>query len=177
MKRTPLKRGKPLQRKTPLAGKPFSQLKGKKCASCLKRGHAMKRLARIKQKSAKQSKEDREYSVLRKEFLLAHPQCEGCIADFQLGAVSSVQPSTEIQHKALRGKWHNRTDTWAAVCRYHGEKCTTDPTWSYETGLRMTREEIRLLEASDSHRNASGEVFPPQQGEDSGDSKSPPESL
>jgi hypothetical protein len=78
---------------------------------------------------------------LSKAFLLAHPACEGCLADKR----ANIKRSTEIQHKALRGKFYLRTDTWAAVCREHGEKCTVNTKWAYATGLRLTREQIRAI--------------------------------
>lgn len=91
----------------------------------------------IPQMSRKRKIEGKTYSELRKAFLLLHPRCQvqGCPA-----------PSTEIQHKALRGRYYLRTDTWLAVCHFHGQKCTTDPTWAYTNGYRLTREQIRLLD-------------------------------
>lgn len=143
MKRTPLRRKTPLKRTGPIKrGKP--QVDGKlRQYHTIKRGafSQLKKRKRIPQKSSKRKVEEVEYRKLSKAFLLAHPACEGCLVDKR----PNIKRATEIQHKALRGKFYLRTDTWAAVCREHGEKCTVDNPWAYATGLRLTREQIRAL--------------------------------
>jgi hypothetical protein len=117
MKRSPLKpSSKPLRRRKPLS-----------------------------KVSAKRKREGKRYERIRFSFLAQHPLCQACLYEKAMGRQRHVFQSTEIQHKALRGKYYLRTDTWAAVCREHGERCTTDNPWAYESGMRLTREQIRNL--------------------------------
>jgi hypothetical protein len=146
VKRTPLKRKTPLKRG-------LSQLSRKHPENNLRKsplkskGSTLKRTSKLKQRSKKRVKEEAEYSRLRREFLNEHPKCEGCLWEWYNNPLfgKAIAPSTEIQHKALRGKYYLRTDTWAAVCREHGERCTVDNPWAYESGLRLTRGQIRNL--------------------------------
>lgn len=137
MKRSPLKR------KTPLK-KSLRCLRSKTGLKCGTKG--LKKSKLKPQSRKRKDVEGPEYNKRRVSFLAQHPWCQGCLYEQAKGRTQHVRPSTEIQHKALRGKWLLRTDTWAAVCREHGERCTTDNPWAYESGLRMTREQIRLLE-------------------------------
>lgn len=129
-RRSPQEDGKPPPYHRFIRKQPFSQLKKRKPMA---------------KKSSKRKVDEVEYRRLSKEFLSRHAKCQGCAYEFALGNQNHINPSTEIQHRALRGKFYLRTDTWAAVCREHGERCTVDNPWAYESGLRLTREQIRLL--------------------------------
>lgn len=146
MKRTPLKRHTPLKPSLrPLRGKT-----GLSRNSTLKsKGKGLKKTKLKSQSKKRKEVEGPEYTRLRLRFLMDHPVCEGCLYERARDRYFVIRPSTEIQHKALRGKWLLRTETWAAVCREHGERCTVDNPWAYKSGLRMTREQIRLLEEKD----------------------------
>ncbi len=86
--------------------------------------------------SGKRKVEGKTYSELRKEYLADHFFCEvrGCYRE-----------ATEIQHKALRGRFYLRTDTWLAVCHQCGTRCTDEPEWAYRNGYRLTPEQRRKL--------------------------------
>lgn len=64
----------------------------------------------IRHVSKKRSIENRKYSVLRKEFLSQKPKCEASLPGCQ-------KKSTDVHHKAGRGEYFLRVDTWLAVCR------------------------------------------------------------
>jgi len=120
MKRTPLKRKTPLKRGSPI-----------------KRGAPpIQRRKPIKQMSDKRRKEIVSYSKLRKEFLLAHPKC-GCCMKAQ---------STEVHHRARRGKHYLNTATWMAICNPCHLKVESEGNWARPNGFLLTPEQRRLLD-------------------------------
>jgi len=92
---------------------------------------------RIKPVSAKRNSEGAEYTRLRKEFLAAHPVCQfpGC----------TCREKLEIHHKARRGRFFLRTDTWMAVCRWCHTQIEQNPTWAKEHGYLVTPEQRRAI--------------------------------
>src|SRR4051812_25862669 len=94
---------------------------------------ALKRTGRPKKVSKKRAGANREYTVRRKAFLLAHPYCEamGTISWFILDNGTALewqetpavlQLSTEIHHtKKPKCKYLNDESTWLAVCRWAHE--------------------------------------------------------
>ena len=91
---------------------------------------------RIKPVSKKRQKENKEYTRLRKEFLLENPRCAvaGC-----------TQPSTEVHHKARRFSFYLRVDTWLAVCNSHHHEIEENGLWAKENGYTLTLEQSRKL--------------------------------
>jgi hypothetical protein len=91
----------------------------------------------IKPVSAKRNSEGAEYTRLRKEFLAAHPVCQfpGC----------TCREGLEIHHKARRGRFFLRTDTWMAVCRWCHTQIEQNPTWAKENGYLLTPEQRRTI--------------------------------
>ncbi len=63
--------------------------------------------------SKKLAKEQREYSTLRKKFLVANPSCQVCKLEGW-----KPRKATDIHHMERRGSNLNNTDTWLAVSRY-----------------------------------------------------------
>lgn len=55
----------------------------------------------------------------------------------------------EIHHKARRGRFYLRTDTWMVVCRHHHNIIEQNPTWSQVNGYILTQEQRRALLSSD----------------------------
>jgi len=92
---------------------------------------------RIKPVSAKRKSEGAEYASLKKFFLVAHPVCQfpGC----------TCREGLEIHHKARRGRFFLRTDTWMSVCRYHHDQIEQNPTLAKENGYLLTPEQRRAL--------------------------------
>ena len=77
-----------------------------------------------------------EYGRLRLEYLAMRracevPECRNC--------------PTEIHHKARRGKFLLRQDTWMAVCRQCHERIEANPAWSMENGFLLTVAQKRGL--------------------------------
>jgi hypothetical protein len=64
----------------------------------------------IPKTSPKMKQELKTYSVLRKEYLKKHPEC-------QLKLIGCVSEATDIHHLDKRGKNLNNTDTWLSACR------------------------------------------------------------
>lgn len=62
-------------------------------------------------RSKKQVKLDQLYSQLRKQFLEKHPTC-------QAGIYGCQGTSTDIHHKAGRGKNYLVVSTWLSICRH-----------------------------------------------------------
>jgi len=91
---------------------------------------------RIKAVSSKRQREGAEYTRLRTEFLKAHPVCQipGCTSRY-----------LEIHHKARRGKFFLRTDTWMAVCGKHHQWIEDHPAWSKTHGYLLTPEQRRAI--------------------------------
>jgi len=88
---------------------------------------------RIKPVSAKRTREGSTYAFLKKQYLEAFPVCEfpGC----------SNSNGLDIHHKARRGPFYLRTDTWMSVCRYHHDQIEQNPTWAKENGYLLTPEQ------------------------------------
>jgi len=73
----------------------------------------------IRRVSKKRMRDMREYSKLRKEFLEKHVNCQAwpvIRCHLKMHGLPPP-PSTEVHHKAKRGKNYLNTDTWLAVCR------------------------------------------------------------
>lgn len=90
---------------------------------------------RIKAVSSKRAREGAEYTRLRAEFLKAHPVCQfpGC----------NCREGLEIHHKARRGRFYLRTDTWIALCNPHHLRVEQNPAWSKANGYILTAEQKR----------------------------------
>lgn len=73
----------------------------------LKRKSPLKRGGPLKKASKRYGKELRAYSVKRKAFLGLHLRCQRCYTGW----------SSDVHHKAGRGKHLNDESTWMAVCR------------------------------------------------------------
>ena len=73
----------------------------------MKRSGPLKRKTPLRRVSKRRSKEMKEYGILRKEFLEKLPICEVCMK----------AKSTDIHHKAGRGKHYLEVDTWLSTCR------------------------------------------------------------
>lgn len=83
----------------------------------------------LRPRSARRSREEREYARLRAEFLEEHPYCEWC------GLYAS-----EVHHRAGRsGRRLNDTARWAALCRSCHERTTVQPEWAMQVGLSTSR--------------------------------------
>jgi hypothetical protein len=60
---------------------------------------------RIRVRSKRREKEEREYGKLRKEFLAANPRC----------AVFPTEMASQVHHRKGRGKFYLDVSTWLAV--------------------------------------------------------------
>lgn len=91
---------------------------------------------RIKPKSDRRKKDDVEYEKLKREFFAEHPYCQvhGC-----------QKLATDIHHKARRGPFLLRVDTWMAVDRQHHDQIESNPAWAKENGYLLTPEQRRKL--------------------------------
>lgn len=108
----------------------------------LKKGAKGLKKSRLKQVSKKRKEvEGPEYSRLRLQFLKDFPWCSVC-----LKTKACPQHATDIHHRAGRGKFLLRVDTWTGLCREHHTWVHDNPAESKVNGLLMTREQIRLLE-------------------------------
>lgn len=107
-----MKRGTPLTRRTPLVSH---------SSPC--RGGPLPRV------SAKRARDNRTYSVLRREFLTTHPFCQVC----SLAA-------TDVHHRRGRvGADLLDVDHWSALCRECHRLVTERPAWAMELGLSESR--------------------------------------
>lgn len=90
---------------------------------------------RIKAVSTRRTREGAEYTRLRAEFLKAHPVCQfpGC----------NCREGLEIHHKARRGRFYLRTDTWCVLCNRHHAYVEQNPAWSKANGYILTAEQKR----------------------------------
>ena len=86
----------------------------------------------MNKESKKMAKKNRDYSKLRKVFLTDKPNCMASIPGCALRA-------SEVHHKKGRGKHHNNTSTWLAVCRSCHEWIETHPEQAIELGLTIKR--------------------------------------
>ncbi len=93
--------------------------------------------AAISAVSPRRRRENTEYASLKKFFLVAHPVCQfsGC----------TCREGLEIHHKARRGPFFLRTDTWMVVCRPHHDRIEKNPAWAKEQGYLLTPEQRRAI--------------------------------
>ena len=71
-----------------------------------------KRAKPIATRSRKKKEQDKEYSVLRKDFLYYHHNCQAQLQNI------CTRHATDVHHKAGRiGKNYLDVNTWLAVCR------------------------------------------------------------
>jgi hypothetical protein len=83
--------------------------------------------------SGKRAKDNRKYSVLRKEFLKANPECEARLKNCRGEA-------TDVHHRAGRvGENLLDTETWLAVCRPCHLWIESHPVASKQLGLSESR--------------------------------------
>lgn len=77
-----------------------------------------------------------EYSKLRGEFLAENPVCQvtGC-----------REQSCDVHHKARRGKFLLRADTFLACCRPHHQQIEENPDWAKSQGYLLTPEQRRAI--------------------------------
>lgn len=172
MKRTPLKRKTPLKRG-------FSQLKRVECRdspsgrhvfsqdleydssgktwNCEHCGMPRPTRTKLKARSKKKEKQDREYTKLRKEFLRKHPYCKVCqdlgissgiVTIHTIGMVNVIPLSfaaTEVHHMGRRGKNYLDTSTWLPTCRAHHDFIEKHGDWARQHGYLLTPEQKRKL--------------------------------
>jgi len=93
---------------------------------------------RMKQKSAKRVREEKDYRILRSAFLLQHPACEVDHED-------CTRLATEIHHKAGRYEFYLRPDTFLACCHNGHVRVTREGEWARKMGYTLTPEQRRLL--------------------------------
>ncbi len=91
---------------------------------------------RIKAVSSKRVREGAEYTKLRAEFLKAHPVCQ---------VIGCNQPSTDLHHKARRGRFFLRVDTFFATCHPHHDQIEANPEWAKSQGYLLTPEQRRAI--------------------------------
>jgi hypothetical protein len=92
-----------------------------------KPGKPMKR-GRINRVSKKRAAEGKEYASLREAFLSLRPVCEA-----RISGVCSYN-STDVHHKAKRGKNYLKVETWMSVCRACHAHIENNRAESYEKG-------------------------------------------
>ena len=91
---------------------------------------------RIKPKSSKRISEAVIYDRLKREFFAKNPFCRVQFCG---------QPATDIHHKARRGRFLLRTDTWMSCCRPHHDQIEANPAWAKENGYLLTPEQRRFI--------------------------------
>lgn len=152
MKKTPLRRKTPMKRvgfkkkPVPIMDRPFpwEYTPRKKPLSQLKR-------KRIRTVSKKRQKENKEYTRLRKEFLVENPLCLPCLERYDMHKHNSgvgrptIGAASEVHHKARRGKFLLRVDTWLPVCRQCHKEIEENGEWAREMGYTYSPEQRRLL--------------------------------
>lgn len=91
----------------------------------LKRTGSLKRDSRLRRVSRRQASRLREYTSIRRDYMLAHPRCEvtGC-----------PLPATECHHKAGRGSRTADPAHFMAVCSPHHRLIHAMPHWARENG-------------------------------------------
>jgi len=90
-----------------------------------------KKPCKIKLRSDKRARQEREYSKKRKEYLIDHPICEvlGCFAK-----------STEVHHKKGRiGDLLTDERYFMAVCNAHHRVIELNPIWAKNNGYSLNR--------------------------------------
>ena len=116
MKRSPLKR--------------TSSLRTNKASGSLNKSRPLKANKPIRRVSARRAKENKTYTVVRKQYIIEHPKCEVCLH----------APACDIHHR--RGRWKSRlndTEWWLAICRPCHDRNHGNPAWAYEKGLLIAR--------------------------------------
>lgn len=81
----------------------------------LKRKTPLKATKPMRKVSKRQAKINREYTELRRQFLMERPMCEwpeGC-----------SRPSQDVHHTQGRGPHMLDVDSWKATCREHHDYC------------------------------------------------------
>lgn len=126
------------------------QVKQKVCYSCQKLSYIYKRIdgkpyckfcaykkegksSSIKPVSTKRSNELKEYSVIRQEFLKAHPICQAKL-------VGCTQTATEVHH--MVGRENKRlldSKHFLAICRSCHTKITEDTKLALELVLSLSK--------------------------------------
>lgn len=87
----------------------------------------------VKRFSKKRKRENKSYSVFRKQFLEEHPECEAKLKMCRGEA-------TDVHHRAGRvGDNFLDTDTWLAVCRPCHLYIESHPTAAKQLGLSESR--------------------------------------
>ena len=91
---------------------------------------------RIRAVAKKRVARNAEYAKLRREFLAEHPFCQvrGCGSH-----------SCDVHHKARRGRFLLRVDTFLSCCRDHHTKIEENPEWAKANGYLLTPEQRRIL--------------------------------
>lgn len=82
----------------------------------------------IKRISKNRASKLREYSLLSKEYLSEHPQCEVC-----------GDPSEVLHHKRGRGIYLNRTEWFLACCNLCHNRIHRSPGWARSQGFMLDR--------------------------------------
>jgi len=96
------------------------------------------RTAEIKKVSTRQQKLLAEYSILHKQFMANHPECEA-------KAEGCDGKATQVHHKKGRGEYLNRTETWLAVCFNCHRMIEENPEWAKQKGFSLSRLETKTI--------------------------------
>lgn len=92
---------------------------------------------KLKKKSKKLGRNERIYSVLRKDYLLDHPVCE-------CGQPRCTGEATQIHHKKGRGRWLNFVEFFLAVCFSCHEWIENNPKEAKALGYSLPRIEKKI---------------------------------
>lgn len=109
---------------------------------------SQKTRARIKPKSDKRKKDDVEYEKLKLEFFVLHPICQRGACYHPATGIrinACQQPATDIHHKARRGPFMLRADTWMSACRICHTLIEENQDWAREEGYLLTPQQRREL--------------------------------
>ena len=82
--------------------------------------------------SKKMQANQREYTDLRKLFMITHPTCQAKL-------VECTGTATDVHHKAGRGENYLKISTWLAVCRKCHQWIEENPVEAKELGLSENR--------------------------------------
>jgi hypothetical protein len=91
-----------------------------------------KKVYKIKPRSIKGAKEDRVYSELSKKFKEQNPFCKAKLPGCTIY-------TTDVHHKALRGKNYLNIETWLPVCRNCHKYIHEHPKESFEKGFLISK--------------------------------------
>jgi len=96
----------------------------------------VKKKARIKPRSDKRAGQEKEYKVVRKEFLEENPLCKVCLdIDNPI-----KREATDVHHPFGRiGTLLTDKKHFLAVCRDHHTKIENNPVWAKEMGYSGSR--------------------------------------